>query len=550
MQVGLGIRPELFDSVFEQSPALGFFEAHSENYFGDSIARAKLLELRQNYPISLHGVGLSLGRADSLDESHLLELKLLADQVDPQYVSEHLAWSAYAHRHLPDLLPLPLIEQSFVIMCEHVSRMQDVLQRQVFVENPSNYLLFDQLQIPEPEFLNSLADATGCGLLVDVNNIFVSSQNLGRDAKQYLRQLNSKHVAQYHLAGHTEVDYLGEPVLIDSHNQKVVPEVWELYADAIKALGSHPTLFEWDSDFPELDVLLIECEKASEILKHSSPNKSQITEKPVNPDPIVVSTQQVDDKSTAGKLIDIQLGRAQQNFLDQLIGLDDVLTPAVEAHKKRLWVYQNNVFAATREYLEEVYPAVLGVVGEKFFKQMAQMFVQKHPPSFGNVYRFGEQFGAVLEEFDGLSQMPYLHDLIDYEWQLHDSYFATLEHCLDPNGLDQAQLLGMPVEFNPSAAVLRSEFPIYEIHRQSLPDFSGEVAIDLGQSSDSILVYKEHHAVKSRLLSEEEDIFMTALHNSENILQAIEALGGSLSPEVLSANLALTFELRLLAEKI
>ena len=175
MRAGLGIRPELFGPVLEQKPDVGFFEAHSENYFGSSLARAKLLEPRTHYPVSLHGVGLSLGRADDLDESHLAELKSLADEVDPMFVSEHLSWSAYSHRHLPDLLPLPLTEKALATMCDHIDRMQTALGRRVLVENPSNYLLFDQLQIPEPEFLNELASRSGCGLLLDVNNVHVSA---------------------------------------------------------------------------------------------------------------------------------------------------------------------------------------------------------------------------------------------------------------------------------------------------------------------------------------------------------------------------------------
>ena len=205
MKCGIGIRPELFDAVFEKTPEFGFLEAHSENYFGESIARTKLLEIREHYPVSLHGVGLSLGRADHLNKQHLKQLKELIDEVDPLFVSEHLAWSAYSHRHAPDLLPLPLTDDALDLMCEHVDQMQNFLGRTVLVENPSNYLVFDQLQIPEPEFLNALAKKTGCGLLMDINNVHVSATNVGRDAKAYIDQIDGDLIAQYHLAGYTEV---------------------------------------------------------------------------------------------------------------------------------------------------------------------------------------------------------------------------------------------------------------------------------------------------------------------------------------------------------
>ena len=546
MLAGLGVRPELFDAIFEQRPALGFLEAHSENYFGDSIARAKLFELREHYDISLHGVGLSLGRADHLNRNHLSELKGLVDEINPMLVSEHLAWSAYSHRHLPDLLPLPLTEQSLAVMCQHVEQMQDLLQRQIYIENPSNYLLFDRLQIPEPEFLNTLATRTGCGLLVDLNNIYVSATNLKRDANEYLDQLDSSLIGQYHLAGYTEIERFGEPVLIDSHNHTVYPQVWKLFDKAVQKHGARPTLFEWDSDFPEFSVLLAQCQQAEGILATSEERLVASTAG----SPLVnipsKSSPTKNESFTEAQLDSTELRAVQGNFLDSLLGLDDELSPAIDSHKHRLWIYQNNVFAATREYLQEVYPAVLGLVGNKFFKQMAQVFVQNKPPSEGNVYLFGEGFDSVIVEFDALQEMPYLVDLMNYEWALHKAYFASLANCIDPNKAEQSELLSMPIRFNPSVAIIHSEYPIYEIHRQSLPGYAAEVAIELNQSQDSLLVYKQQHLVVSRLLNEDEATFFDVVSKSENILQSIEHLHGSISAESLSTNLALMLELKLL----
>ncbi|MEM7360899.1 MAG: DUF692 family multinuclear iron-containing protein [Pseudomonadota bacterium] len=537
MQAGLGVRPELFEPISGQLPPLGFLEAHSENYFGDSITRAKLLELRQHYPVSLHGVGLSLGRADHLDQLHLEQLKQLVAEVDPILVSEHLAWSAYSHRHLPDLLPLPLTEQSLAVMCDHIDQMQDTLQRQVLVENPSNYLLFDQLQIPEPEFLNTLAERTGCGLLVDVNNIHVSSTNLERDPESYLAQLESGHIKQYHLAGYVEVEKNGESVLIDTHNQTVYPQVWQLYESAIKQHGARPTLLEWDSDFPEFSVLLAECVKANQILIEHGED--------AGPEPLAAEV--VATKTPQEPASPVKLAEAQSGFLDQLLGLEETLPSAIDCHQGRLWVYQNNVFAAIKDYLQETFPATCGVVGEVFFKQLSQLFAQKLPPSAGNVYLYGERFAEILNEFEALQNMPYLHDLVEYEWALNTAYFADMSGGINPADYEQAELLSLPVVLNPSTHFVRSEYPIYEIHRQSLPGYKGEVAIDLGQSQDSLLVYKQQFEVKTRVLSEEEAHFLENLQNSDTLLQGIEALQGSLSAESLSAALAMVFELGLLA---
>ena len=540
MRTGLGIRPELFGAIENQRPKLGFLEAHSENYFGDSLNRSKLIELRQDYQVSLHGVGLSLGRRDGLNPGHLDKLKRLIDEIEPLLVSEHLAWSAYSHRHLPDLLPLPLTEQSLAVMCNHIEQMQEALQQRILVENPSNYLLFDQLQIPEPEFLNSLAERTGCGLLVDINNIYVSAHNLQRNPGDYLAQLNTDVIGQYHLAGFTQVDLHGEQLLIDTHNHTVFEPVWQLFEQTLKQHGARPTLFEWDSDFPGFEILLGECEHADQLVQNVLAERSTLT------DVAGASRQPAGHLSEAGDSTD-QLAMDQQLFLDQVLNRSEVLAQAIEPHQHRIQIYQNNVFAAISDYLLEVYPAVAGVVGEDFFKQMAHALVRSQPPDEGNIHVYGQQFAAVLAEFDALSEMPYLSDLIDYEWALHHAYFCTPVDGIEHSQIDQQQLLTMPVTFNRGVRVLNSDFPIYEIHRQSLPAYTGNVAIDLGQSQDSLLVYRQNFAVMTRKLTTEEAVFLDKLDNSKNMMQAIEGLHGSLSEQILADSLAMVFELGLLS---
>ena len=541
MSVGLGIRPELFESVIRDKPALAFLEAHSENYFGESVLTAKLHELREDYDISLHGVGLSLGRADKLDEDHLLNLKKLADDIEPILVSEHLAWSAYSHRHIPDLLPLPLNKQSLTIMCEHVDRMQSVLQRQVLVENPSNYLLFDELQIPEPEFLNFLAERTGCGLLVDVNNIQVSAHNVGRDPLAYIEGLNSASIGQYHLAGYTEVERGGEKVLIDTHDHSVYPEVWRLYRQALALHGTRPTLFEWDSDFPELSVLLAECDKAEKLSEEFSIEVKQAR--------IGFPMEAASSHSLEDELVDSKAtAQYQELFLDKLLDGRANSPHATNAHQHRLWIYQNNMAAATQDYLAEVYPAVRGVVGADYFRQIAHSFVKANPPSQGNIHLYGENFNWVVGEFEALQELFYVADLIRFEWALHQSYFCRGEEKLTLSELNQQQLLALPIKLNASVSIIESDFPLFEIHRQSLPSYRQNVAINLSQGGDNILVYKSNLAIKTHLLNDSELKFLSGLQNSENLLQAIEGASGSLSQEQVSAVLAWVLGSGLLCE--
>jgi len=230
----------------------------------ESPALDRLLELRRDYPLSIHGVALSLGSAEELDRTHLGRLKTLADRVEPMLVSEHLAWSAIGGVYLNDLLPLPYTESSLALLCGHVDEVQQELGRQLLIENPASYLRFRQSSIPEPEFMTEIVRRTGCGILCDVNNIYVSAWNFGFDPIAYIEALAIAPIGELHLAGHhaaTAVD-----ILIDDHGSRVVTPVWELYAIALKRFGSVPTIIEWDVNIPPLEVLLDEAHHAEELV--------------------------------------------------------------------------------------------------------------------------------------------------------------------------------------------------------------------------------------------------------------------------------------------
>lgn len=261
---GIGLRSRHVRELLETKADVGFLEAHSENYFGGGLPLDQIKQLSTMYPITLHGVGLSLGRADDLDQDHLDNLVALINEVNPVFVSEHLSWSAYTHIHVPDLLPIPFINEALDVFADHVNEFQDRIGRQILVENPSNYIAFAKLDYTETEFLNELVERTQCGLLLDINNIAVSAHNLGYDAHAYIDDINSNGcVKQFHLAGY-QVNTLenGETVYLDTHGKPVYPEVWKLYERAVARFGKVPTLIEWDTDIPELSVLLEEAHKA------------------------------------------------------------------------------------------------------------------------------------------------------------------------------------------------------------------------------------------------------------------------------------------------
>lgn len=265
---GIGLRFVHMPELLSTRADVGFLEAHSENFFGGGLAREQLQQLSRKYPISLHGVGLSLGRADRLDQNHLHQLKRLANEINPVFISEHLSWSAFSHTHTPDLLPLPFIEEALEVFVDHVNAFQDTMGRQILVENPSNYLAFAKLDYTEPEFLNTLVERTQCGLLLDINNIAVSAHNLSYDAKTYINAIaDNGSVKQIHLAGY-QVNSLsdGSTLYLDTHGMPVDPEVWSLYQHAINRFGCVPTLIEWDNDIPALPVLIAEAHKADSFL--------------------------------------------------------------------------------------------------------------------------------------------------------------------------------------------------------------------------------------------------------------------------------------------
>lgn len=259
-RAGVGLRFRHHHVVAAQRPKVAWFEVHTENYMGGGSAPACLDAIRRDYPISLHGVGLSLGSAEGLNTAHLARVREVVARIEPALVSEHLSWSVAGGTYLGDLLPLPMTQEALAVVCRHVDQTQTYLKRRILVENPSTYLRFAHSTIPEWEFLAEVARRTGCGILCDVNNIFVSASNHGWDALAYLDALSPATIGEIHLAGHS-VRQLeqGRTLRIDDHGSRVAPVVWALYQAALQRFGPLPTLIEWDTDVPPLDILMEEA---------------------------------------------------------------------------------------------------------------------------------------------------------------------------------------------------------------------------------------------------------------------------------------------------
>ncbi|HZP37580.1 MAG TPA: DUF692 domain-containing protein [Methylomirabilota bacterium] len=267
--VGIGLRAPHAAEILATRPPVGWLEVHTENYLGGGPAPRALERIRRQYPIALHGVGLSLGSAEGLDRRHLARVVDLARRIDPMLVSEHLSWSIAGGAYLNHLLPLPYTEESLGLVAAHVTEAQEAFGRPLLVENPSSYLRFRDSTIPEPDFLAELARRTGCLLLCDLNNVFVSCRNFDEDPGAYLDRLPPAAVGEIHLAGHSRNEADGRVILIDDHGSRVSDDVWALYERALERFGPRPTLIEWDTDLPALAVLLDEARRAGTVLARS-----------------------------------------------------------------------------------------------------------------------------------------------------------------------------------------------------------------------------------------------------------------------------------------
>ena len=277
-RAGLSLKPEHYAEILSSSPAIGFFEIHAENYMGDGGPPHRYLSaIAEHYPLSLHGVGLSIGGGRPLDKEHLARLRRLIDRYRPASFSEHLAWSTHESAYFNDLLPLPYTPETLDRVSSHVAEVQDALGTRMLVENPSTYMIFEDSSIDEIDFLATISERTGCGLLLDVNNVMVSAINHRLDPYDYIRRFPVEKVGEIHLAGYDEAeDEAGERLAIDAHASPVRPDVFDLYEFTLGLTGPVPTLVEWDNDVPDFATLQAEADRVEAALSQVRPGQRRV----------------------------------------------------------------------------------------------------------------------------------------------------------------------------------------------------------------------------------------------------------------------------------
>lgn len=438
MRAGVGLRAPHYRQFIEQRPAVDWLEVHTENFLTPSGWDWHVLQdLRRDYRFSLHGVGLGLGSARGFSAAHLDSVCALAARVEPMLVSEHLSWSAIHGRQLHDLLPLTLDDQHLALLCERVDRVQHALGRQLLLENVSTYVRFHADSMTEAEFLAALVRRTGCALLLDVNNLYVNQVNHGEDALAALRAIAPGSVGEIHVAGH-----LATPLaLVDHHGAAVAPEVWTLYQAAVARFGAVPTLVEWDTDIPALEVLLAEADKARALAAGAAPHRPGVWQAPAQ-----------------RHAADADVGSTQDDFADALLGRGEQIAARIKGDPARLGLYRGNLSAAWDRALSAAFPVVRALMGEEFFADLARAYGRAHPADDPDLNRFGATFADFLDGFEHVADYPYLPDMARLEWLLHRAHYAP-----DGQPLTAATLAALgPNELELATVALHSACLPYE----------------------------------------------------------------------------------------
>jgi uncharacterized protein len=514
---GASFKARYLDEILEDYDRVGFFEVHAENYMGaGGQPHAALERIRENFAISLHGVCMSIGGLRPLSRDHLSRFASLVERYEPAMVSEHLAWSTHDTVFYNDLLPLPYTDETLSRVCEHIDAVQSAIGRTLLLENPSTYVLFRDSTWSECEFLRAIVRRTGCGLLLDVNNVFVSAANHGFSAVDYIETFPLEHVGEIHLAGHAEQsDDEGAPLLIDSHDRPVADPVWALFEKVIAKRGPVPTLVEWDSNLPEWPILKREARAAQVILDRC------VAQDPASTDPI----EKIEMHKEASKGgTDYPAAFAQALLRPDREEPVCLSGPDGKGIKKRFNVYRNNVTVSLIDALADIYPATQRIVGEKFFREMARLHVRKSPPHSPLLFEYGRDFPEFIDRFEHTGGMPWLGDVARIERAWLDAYHAADAQPCQPDALaatDPAILGDLRFRAHPSARIVCSSFPAVTIFTANRADGAVET-IESNRPEDA-LITRPNIDVAVRFLPLGGAAFLTALTAGKSLAEAASA---------------------------
>jgi uncharacterized protein (UPF0276 family) len=562
---GVGLRPPHYRQFLEQRQPVGWLEVHTENFLSRSGWDWHVLRtLRRDYAFSLHGVGLGLGSARGFSEQHLERVRQLVEQVEPALVSEHLCWGALGDRQLNDLLPMPLTRASLDLFCERVTRVQEVLKRRILVENVSTYVRFRDDCLGEAQFLAEVVRRTGCGALLDVNNLYVNQCNHGEDALEAIAVFAPGEVGEIHLGGHL----VTPEAVIDHHGARVAPQVWELYRAALARLGRVPTLIEWDADIPPLECLLDEAKEADRIgagfsldVTAGAPTRVALAVSSTGP---LAETQQVFaqallDAECSGIVLPLlkhpvpTLG-AEMGFLagapsparerrcsDEAESLPtESWPPAPARHSRadhdatnephsaltaaRLAIYRGNLTANWDKALSSAYPVIRQLVGPEFFTALARAYGKAHPSLDADLNRFGADLANFLATFEPVAAFPYLPDMARLEWHVHEAHYVPDVPVLDAShfaSLTPVKLEASRFSLHPACSLMASRWSVAQLwlaHQPGGPAFPHDV-----DGPACAVVTRPHWQPRVRILPAAAHAALAALAAGHTFGDAVDA---------------------------
>ncbi|WP_292932487.1 DUF692 family multinuclear iron-containing protein [Noviherbaspirillum sp.] len=462
---GVGLRAPHYREFLDKRPRVDWLEVHTENYFEAGGWDAHVLQrLREDYPISLHGVGMGIGSARGFSERHLEKVRDLVLRIEPALVSEHLCWGAVDDRHLNDLLPMPLTREALTLICERVDRIQEVLGRQILLENVSTYLRYRDDAMSEAEFLAAVAARTGCGILLDINNLYVNLCNHNEDPIAAMASIAPASVVEMHLAGHL----VTPDAVIDHHGDRVADSVWDLYEKAVRRFGRVATLIEWDTDIPALDVLLDEAQHA----RHIANTVQQCME---------AERVALSQEAFSNALLD-----AKTEVLALPLFKGDA-----QLAEQRLALYRGNLTGNWDKTLSSAYPVLKKLVGEEFFTALVRAYGKAYPSRVGDLNQFGAEFPHFLETFAHVADYPYFPDMARLEWMLHRAHYAPNADAIDPGKLMQLQpeqLDGARFILHPACRLFASTWAVVELWQAHQTDLDAEFPREIAHASHALIV--------------------------------------------------------------
>lgn len=513
---GLGLRPQHYSHIFANKPQVDWFEIISENFMDtDGKPRRNLARIRERYPIVMHGVALSIGTADPLNSEYLQKLKALIDWAQPAWISDHLCWTGVAHKNTHDLLPVPYTDEALKHIVRRIREVQDYLERPIALENPSTYLEFNHSEMPEAEFIARMAEESGCNLLLDVNNVYVTCYNHRLDAKAYLDTLPLDQVIQIHLSGHSNKG----THIIDTHDDHVIDEVWNLYKYVVHKAGRTPnTMVEWDDQIPDFSVLQVELEKARSAAKDAAHYQL--------PDLAASQVPQRANRETA--LADTQthmqsailLGERFDSAPERWIRAKEQFAPQAQ-----LDVYINAYRYRLYDVTAEDYPVLKQYLSKEVFHALIWDFVNTQQPEHFNIARYTLK----LPEFV-LAQRP--NDLFAHELCMLETAIAQLTDPLETAPLEQHHLTGLTPELlmqsrlHPRAALQLLTFthPVNEYYRSMMED--EQTAIPSSQHS-YLAVFRHEDTVWRMDLVQAEYELLTTLFSGVTVGDALAGMDES-----------------------